>query len=95
MSSIVSSKAAAALVNGRTFRSGNTLVVGGSMTLHGNEIARDVGDGYLAVTAAGWLTVTTKARLNALPNVTVTQRRGVWFLNDQPWDGDWAMVNKS
>ena len=39
--------------------------------LHGNLIAR-IGDGFMQLSSAGWETVTTKSRLNAL------LREGVW-----------------
>ena len=71
--------------------------------LHGNEIARfDSALNYardcrgLRITDAGWQTVTTKSRLNALLNCFysgggICQVRGQWFLNTTEFCGtDWV-----
>lgn len=67
------------------------------LLLHGNMIAgmvtRRDGTPILAslkITHAGWPTVTTKARLNALPGVSINQRKGEWYLNGEKWDGEWT-----
>ena len=70
--------------------------------LHGNEIARFdsmlAGDRTargLRITDAGWQTVTTKSRLNALLDcfyggVRLCQVKGVWLLNSTEFAGtDW------
>lgn len=63
------------------------------LLLHGNEIARRHWDGPLYITDAGWQTPTTKERLNGISSrVRVSQRKGQWYLNDVPWDGDWWMI---
>ena len=41
----------------------------------------------LSITNCGWETATTKERLNALPNVRIQQKKGIWYLNDVEWDG--------
>ena len=62
--------------------------------LHGNEIAaRDSRDGQIWVTNAGWATNTTKERLNSLPGVSISQKKGVWYLNGKEWAGEWIKVN--
>jgi hypothetical protein len=71
--------------------------------LHGNEIARfDTADNNireargLEITDAGWQTVTTKSRLNALLNCFyggqgINQVKGVWLLNSAEFSGtDWV-----
>jgi len=50
------------------------------MFLHGNLIASSSGEDFI-ITNAGWATVTTKKRLNGLPNVNIHQRKGIWYLN--------------
>jgi hypothetical protein len=70
---------------------GNTHTDGTVLYLHGNAIARHTEDG-LEVTNAGWFTVTTKERLNALPNVSINQSRGLWYLNGMQWNGEWTNV---
>ena len=60
------------------------------LKLHGNEIAYQYNDPQktLSITNCGWFTVTTKERLNALPNVSIQQKNFVWFLNGKEWDGN-------
>ena len=64
--------------------------------LHGNEIAQFTNGGMLKITDAGWQTVTTKSRLNALLDcfyggVGICQVKGVWLLNTTEFAGtDWV-----
>lgn len=60
-----------------------------SMYLFGNKIAVFSAEGIIYISNAGWFSVTTKARLNTIPNVRVTQRDSIWYLYDEPWDGRW------
>ena len=63
------------------------------MSLHGHDIARrKIGSNDIEVTNADYFTNTTKERLNGLPGVSVCQRKGVWFLNGEEWDGTWKVV---
>lgn len=79
----------AMLSNGK-FPKGNHFIV---LELFGNEIAAaDSGDGSLYITNAGWKTATTKERLNGLPNVSISQIKGKWFLNGDEWNGEWILV---
>lgn len=63
-----------------------------TLRLHGNAIARRLrsGHGGVEVTSAGWESVTTKERLNAL--VTVHQQSHTWYLNGVKWEdsGEWT-----
>ena len=61
------------------------------LLLHDNVIAKQV-NGTLSITSAGWPTNTTKERLNALPGVCIHQAKGVWYLNEMYWDGEWIEV---
>ena len=95
----------------KTWRSGNTEVttehegIAGTFSysrfvvvrLHGNEIARfDRVPAALRITDAGWQTVTTKSRLNALLSCFyggqgIRQVDGVWLLNSTEFAGtDWV-----
>ena len=82
-----------ALMNAEKFSKQNMLVeVLPNVTilrLHGNAIAYRYNnpERTLSITNCGWKSNTTKERLNGLPNVSVCQRLGVWYLNDQEWDG--------
>lgn len=81
-------------LNAETFKSSNTTVeVLPNVTilkLFGNAIAYQYNDPEktLSITNCGWNSATTKERLNAIPNVHIVQKKGVWFLNDVEWDGE-------
>ena len=67
---------------------GPTVVV----ELHGNEIAQFTNGGMLKITDAGWQTVTTKSRLNALLSCfyagqRLSQINGQWRLNANDFNG--------
>lgn len=90
--------AVAAFHAGRSFKSGNTAVTvdadsgAVAMALHGNKIAERDAQGDLAVTHAGWPTLTTKERLNGIEGVDIFQKKGVWYLNGEAWGGEWKKV---
>jgi len=82
-----------AFANNSTFKSNNTTVEKNAnyilLKLHGNVIARKgLHDGKTEITNAGWQTNTTKERLNGLPNVSIVQKKGLWYLNGVLWNGD-------
>ena len=60
------------------------------LKLFGNSIAYRYNDPErtLSITNCGLDTPTTKERLNALPNVSIRQVNGEWFLNGEKWDGN-------
>jgi hypothetical protein len=62
------------------------------LKLHGNTIATIDELGVLSVSNAGWMSNTTKERLNGLPQVNVKQKNWTWYLNGQEWDGSWKRV---
>jgi hypothetical protein len=84
-----------AFINDLQFSKDNTIVkAGGEVTnlfLHGNLIAHKI-QGRMFISNCGWFTRTTKERLNGLPNVSIYQRKGIWFLNEKPWDGSFTEV---
>ena len=84
----ITMEAVNAFVNGRNFKSSNTVVRGKSFYLHGNKIAWYDERGSLWITNCGWQTNTTKERLNGLPNVSIVQKNYQWYLNGQKWDGE-------
>lgn len=88
----VTNNAVNAFLSNRAFAEGNTSVSPANndnyLYLHGNIIAiRNKQTGALRITNAGWFSNTTKERLNALPGVFIQQKKGVWYLNGQEWDG--------
>lgn len=105
MAKIIDMDAASAFNESRTFSRSNTVVAveeqsGKRITmmyLHGNKIARKVVDlqtneKEVFFTDAGWPTVTTKARLNAIGYAWVSTKRFQLHLNDESWDGSWTKV---
>lgn len=88
-----------AFMNAQQFREGNTTVeVKENVTilkLHNNPIAYKYNDPEktLSITNAGWQSNTTKERLNAIPNVSIQQKKGVWYLNNKEWDGKLIDIN--
>lgn len=88
-----------AFVAGQTFSEGNTTVGVNTlenricMYLHGNLIAsRPYAGGSVEITHAGWPTPTTKERLNGILKAYdegyIFQKKGVWFINGNAWDGN-------
>lgn len=70
---------------------GNTSTDGKVLKLHGNTIA-EYRHGELWITNAGWHSATTKERLNGLPDVSISQRKGEWYLNGVLWNGEWVKI---
>lgn len=66
----------------------NTESLGGILFLFGNKIAEWREDG-IWVTTAGWQTVTTRDRLQLL-GANLKVRKGVWYLNNEEWQGNWV-----
>lgn len=70
---------------------GNTHTDGEALYLHGNKIAEWREDG-LYISNAGWMSNTTKERLNGLRGVSISQKNFTWFLNGREWDGEWIKI---
>jgi hypothetical protein len=99
MSRQITENAVRALLLGDNFKQSNTEIKYGKyndvavMYLFDNEIAfYSPTTKILEITTAGWNTVTTRERLNGLPNVSVTQRKGKLYLNGKEWDGELTVV---
>lgn len=66
----------------------NGSIVKSEMYLHGNKIATyHSPTNTLEITNCGWTSNVTKERLNGLPGVNISQRKGIWYLNGEVWDG--------
>jgi hypothetical protein len=87
----VTDKITTAFLAGKAKSLGNTSTDGKSLFLHGNMIARHAGE-KLEVTLAGWPTVTTRERLNALPGVSINQKNHTQYLNGKVWGGEWTAI---
>ena len=81
---------------GEPLQTGNSMTDGKSIFLHANEIVRRDDDGRLFVRTAGWNTVTTRERLNAIPGVSVCVMQKQIYLNGHPWEDheDWTEIFK-
>jgi hypothetical protein len=76
----VSKKIAAAFMQRRAAKSGNTRTDGDTIWLHENAIARWHNNDVFHVSFAGWGSVTTRERLNSLPAVRVHQSKHEQFI---------------
>lgn len=89
----ITEKSISAFLNTIPFNSGNMKVEVlpnvTTLALHGNIIAYKYNDPEktLSITNCNWFSNTTKERLNALPNVRISQIKGVWYLNGEKWNG--------
>jgi hypothetical protein len=88
----ITSDSIRAFRNGTKFKRGNTEVRTfphsdyRQLRLHGNIIAELSNEG-MTISTCGWNTVTTRERLNGLPNVHVIQRNWQLYLNGEAWNG--------
>ena len=82
----ITEQSISAFNNNKAFNSGNTAVyVDGNNTLlrlHGNLIAKKE-NGILSVCCGGWMSNTTKERLNGLDGVSIYQKKdnGILMVN--------------
>lgn len=93
----ITKNAANAFILNKSFKGNNTEVIANGaivgLYLFGNLIAeKNIDKGTTKITNCGWRTATTKERLNGLPNVSISQVKGVWYLNGKQWDGKWTNV---
>ena len=72
-------------------RLSNTESTGKQLLLFGNCIAK-WSLNRIWITSAGWKTVTTKDRLQIL-GARLNQKKGIWYLNDVEWDGNWIKID--
>ena len=93
MSNLITTQSCEAFEARQTFKKANMSTDGETLRLHGNAIAKHTSNG-MWITDAGWATRTTKERLNGLSGVRISQRKGVWYLNDIAWSGEWVLVSE-
>lgn len=91
--------AVASFMNAQKFKLSNTEVqVLENVTIllyQNNPIAYRYNDPKRTVSIqnCGWFSNTTKERLNGLPNVKISQKNFVWFLNGKEWNGKLIDIN--
>ena len=89
----ITKKAVEKFMNAKSWKQDNTEVkVLPNVTilsLFNNEIAYLYNDPKrtLTITNCGWFSQTTKERLNGIPNVNISQKKGEWYLNGVVWNG--------
>ena len=88
----VSTTIADAWFRGEAKRLSNTETDGETIWLFGNAIAWWTGPDRFTITTAGYPTVTTKERLNALPGVQVHQHKGELYLDSKRWNGKETVI---
>lgn len=92
----VTQKAVEHFLSNKPFKNTNTEIkvtaTSVYMMLFDNCIAERNKHG-LFITNCGWFTNTTKERLNALPNVSIQQKKFKWYLNGKEWNGELTKVN--
>ena len=69
----------------------NTESTGKQLLLFGNCIAK-WSLNRIWITSAGWKTVTTRDRLQIL-GANLHVKKGIWYLNDVEWNGDWIQID--
>ena len=95
----ITQKAVKALLNAQKFKLSNTEVkVLDNVTIllyQDNPIAYLYNDPErtLSIQNCGWFSNTTKERLNGLPNVKISQKKSVWYLNGKEWNGNLIDIN--
>lgn len=96
---VVEEKIVGAFIRGEAKADGSTRTDGQRLYLHGHLIAERREDGSIWGTLAGWPTVTTRSRLNAIADMVpfarrVNQRNGFqWVDDDMLLDSDqWYQI---
>jgi len=90
----ITQQVVSAFMQGGAKKVSNTQTDGRSLWLFGNKIAEHREDG-LYITNCGWMSKTTKERLNGIDGVRINQSKGKWYLNGVEWDGEWKRVNEN
>ena len=83
----ITKEAVDAFMEGGIYKKSNMEVRNNCMYLSGNKIAWFDRNHQLWISNCGWWSNTTKERLNALPKVNIVQRKHIWYLNGERWDG--------
>lgn len=87
----ITQDAISAFYNNQAFKQGNTQVAliteGVQLKLHGHIIA-ELNQGEVFIDSCGYMTPTTKERLNGLKGVNIVQKKGLWYLNGNEWNGN-------
>lgn len=66
---------------------------GAIIKLHDTDIVTIGTKGRVKLDSGGWLSVTTKERINRYTNASISQRQGVWYMNDGSLFYDGMVIN--
>lgn len=56
-----------------------------ALRLHATDVVTFYADGRIVLDSGGWLTVTTKDRMNYADGIRVSSQRGRWYVNGAPY----------
>ncbi len=90
-----------AFIQGKPKKRNNDQSTGNALYLYGNKITEwkngvlHISNGSFTESRGSTGSATTKVRLNALPNVCISQKRHQWYLNGVKWDGEWVVIEGS
>lgn len=59
-----------------------TIENGVAIKLHTTDVVTILENGHQILNSGGWLSVTTKDRINSYSNAGISQRKGVWYMGD-------------
>lgn len=82
-----------AFLEGKSAKDGHDRTENGKLYYRDNCIAwKDLKTQCLFIDTCGWKTITIKSRLNQIPNLYITIKKGVWYVNYENrgffhWDG--------
>ena len=65
-----------------------------ALLLHNTDIATYRDDGTVELNSGGWLTVTTKERLNRFTDASIWSTNGVWTISISTGHGTWEQRNE-
>jgi hypothetical protein len=54
-----------------------------AIKLHDTDVVTIFSDGRQILNSGGWLSMTTKDRINRYSTASISQRKGVWYINDR------------
>lgn len=78
----------------RALKVSNSETDGTNLWLFDNKIA-EWRQGDIWISNGGWNSKTTKERLNGLAGVSIVQRNGNWYLNENLWQGEWTSIGEN
>jgi hypothetical protein len=93
----ITEEAHRAFMHREKFKKGNTEVriTNGlpQMYLHNNKIAEMNSDGEVCINTCGWMSRTTRERLNAF--IPIRVEKGSFIVNEKfKWDGSWLNITR-